>query len=134
MRRVVVWVGIVVGALVVLVIAALIAAPFLVDTPRVQALIATNAAQALGRPVKFASVHVSILPLPSVVLKNLEVADDPAFGQSPFLKIDEAQVRLRLWPLLMFRVELGDFVLKQPVIAVIQDAQGRWNIASLGAG
>lgn len=134
MRRVAVWVGIVVAALVVLVIAALIAAPYLVDTPRVQALIATNAAQALGRPVKFASVHVAILPLPSVVLKNLEVADDPAFGQSPFLKIDEAQVRLRLWPLLLFRVELGDFVLKQPVIAVIQDAQGRWNIASLGAG
>ena len=40
------------GALVVvLALAALAAAPFLVDTPRVQALIASSASQALGRPV-----------------------------------------------------------------------------------
>lgn len=133
MKRIARWVAVLVAALVVLIVAALAAVPYLVDTPRIQALIATNAAQALGRPVKFASVHVSTLPLPAVVLKNLEVAEDPAFGQAPFLKIDEAQVRLRFWPLLFFRVELGDFVLNRPVIAVVQNAQGRWNIASLGA-
>jgi uncharacterized protein involved in outer membrane biogenesis len=132
-RRIGLWVAVAVGVVVVLVIVALIAVPFLVDTPRMQGLIASTASNALGRPVKFSAVSVSVLPLPAVVLRNLEVAEDPAFGTEPFLKLDRAEIRLRLWPLLLFRVELGDFVLKQPVITLIQSADGRWNFASLGA-
>lgn len=132
MNRVGLWVALGVGVVVVLAIAALIAVPFLVDTPRVQALIASTASNALGRPVKFSAVSVSVLPLPSIVLRNLEVAEDPSFGPAPFLKLDRAEIRLRLWPLLLFRVELGDFVLKQPAITLIQHADGRWNISSLG--
>jgi hypothetical protein len=128
------WIAVTVAVLVILAVAALAAIPWLVDTPRIQTLIATSASQALGRPVRFASVSVSVVPLPAVVLRNLEVAEDPAFGPTPFLRLNEAQVRLRLWPLLLFRVELGDFVLKEPTISLIQAADGRWNFASLGAG
>ena len=134
MRRALKWVAVTVAVLVILTMAALAALPFLVDTPRIQTLIATSASQALGRPVRFASVAISVFPLPAVVLKNLEVAEDPAFGPTPFLRLNEAQVRLRLWPLLLFRVELGDFLLKEPTISLIQSADGRWNVASLGAG
>jgi uncharacterized protein involved in outer membrane biogenesis len=131
-RRAWKWVAVVVAAVVVLAIALLAAVPYLVDTPRVQALIATSATQALGRPVKFSAVSLSALPRPSVVLENLEVAEDPAFGTAPFLRLNRAEVRLQLLPLLFRRVEFGDFVLKQPAITLIQRADGRWNIASLG--
>src|SRR5216683_7493264 len=106
MRRLRTWLLIVAGVVVVLVVVALIAVPRVVDTPRIQALIATTVSQSLGRPVKFSEVSVSILPLPSVVLKDLEVAEDPAFGQGPFLRLNEAVVRLRLWPLLSLRARL----------------------------
>jgi uncharacterized protein involved in outer membrane biogenesis len=121
-----------VAVVLVLALAVLAAVPFLADTPRIQALIATTATQALGRPVKFASLSVAVLPRPAVVLNDLEVAEDPAFGTTPFLRLQRAQVRLRLWPLFLFRVELGDFVLNEPVISLVQAADGRWNIASLG--
>ncbi len=134
MRRAGTWIAIAVAAVLVLVLAALIVVPFLVDTPRIQTLIATTATQALGRPVKFAAVSVSVLPRPAVVLKDLEVAEDPAFGKTPFLKLEQAVVRLRFWPLLLLRVELGDFVLKEPVISVVQAPDGRWNVATLGQG
>jgi uncharacterized protein involved in outer membrane biogenesis len=127
------WLIIVAAAIVGLVVAGLALLPSLVDTPRIQALIAGQASQALGRPVKFASVRVSVLPLPSVVLDDLEVAEDPAFGGGAFLRLDEAVVRLRLWPLLLFRVELGDFILKRPLVSLVQAPDGRWNFASLGA-
>ncbi|MGH7313763.1 MAG: AsmA family protein, partial [Candidatus Rokuibacteriota bacterium] len=126
------WIAVAVAAIFVLVLAALLAVPFLVDTPRIQALIANTATQALGRPVRFSSVSVSVLPRPAVVLKDLEVAEDPAFGKAPFLKLERAEVRLRFWPLLLFRVELGDFVLKEPVISLVQAPDGRWNVATLG--
>jgi hypothetical protein len=134
MPRVVTWIAIVVAVVVVLAIAALAAVPWLVDTPRVQALIAANAAQALGRPVKFQSVSIRALPLPSVELHGLEVAEDPKFGAAPFLRLDSGRIRLKLGPLLTGRVELGDIVLKKPIITIIQTADGRLNIGSLGAG
>jgi AsmA protein len=128
------WLVGVVAALVVLVVAALIAVPFLVDTPRVQALIASNASQALGRPVKFRSMSISILPLPAVALHGLEIAEDPQFGSAPFLQLDTGKVRLKLGPLFTGRVELGDINLSKPVIMVIQTADGRMNISTLGTG
>src|SRR3989442_4113963 len=133
-RRPVKWLVGVVAALLVLVVAALILVPFLVDTPRVQALIATNASQALGRPVKFRSMSISVLPLPAVALHGLEIAEDPHFGTEPFLKLETGKVRLKLVPLLTGRVELGDIKLTKPVITVIQAADGRMNISTLGAG
>jgi AsmA protein len=132
-RRLARWLA--VGLLVLVVLAAVLlaAVPYLVDVPRIQGLIAHSASQALGRPVKFSGVSISVFPLPAVVLEDLEVAEDPAFGGGPFLRVDRAEVRLRLWPLLLLRVELGDFVLQKPSIALIKRADGRWNIASLGA-
>ena len=134
MRRPVKWLVGVVAAVLVLVVAALILVPVLVDTPRVQALIASNASQALGRPVKFRSMSISVLPLPAVALHGLEIAEDPQFGKEPFLKLETGKVRLKLLPLLTGRVELGDVKLTKPVITVIQTADGRMNISTLGTG
>ena len=126
------WILVGVAAIVVLAIAALVAVPYLVDLPRVQALIASNATQALGRPVKFASMRIAALPLPAVELHGLEIGEDPQFGKDPFVRLETGTVRLKLWPLLRGRVELGDITLKKPVISVVQAADGRLNVASLG--
>jgi AsmA family/AsmA-like C-terminal region len=132
MPRWVKWLLGVVAVLVVLVVVAAAAVPYLVDTPRIQAYIATTAAQTLRRPVKFTSVSLRVLPLPAVELHGLEVADDPSFGAAPFLRLDTGRVRLKLVPLLTGRVELGDILLKKPVITIIQAADGRLNISTLG--
>jgi hypothetical protein len=132
MPRWVKWLLGVIATLVVLVIVAAAVVPYLVDTPRIQAYIATAAAQTLRRPVKFSSVWLRVLPLPAVELHGLEVADDPSFGAAPFLRLDTGRVRLKLVPLLSGRVELGDVVLKKPVITIIQAADGRLNISTLG--
>jgi len=128
------WLVGVVATVVVLVVAALIAVPFLVDTPRIHALITSNASQALGRPVKFRSMSISVLPLPAVALHGLEIADDPQFGTEPFLRLDTGKVRLKLAPLFSGRIELGGITLSKPVITVIQTPDGRMNISTLGAG
>ncbi|MBI2207074.1 MAG: AsmA family protein [Candidatus Rokubacteria bacterium] len=133
MKRLVIWGGAAVAAIVVLTIVAAVALPRLVDTPRVQSLIATQASQALGRPVSFSSVSASLFPLPSVILKDLKVAEDPRFGTSPFLALDRGELRLKLGALASGRIEFGGLVLKKPVIAIVQDGQGRWNFSTLGA-
>ena len=132
MKRFILWGGAAVAAIVVLAIVAAVALPYLVATPRVQSLIATHATQVLGRPVSFSSVSATLFPLPSVILKELKVAEDPRFGTSPFLALDRGELRLKLGALATGRIEFGGLVLKKPVIAVIQDGQGRWNFSSLG--
>jgi len=131
LKRALKWLGIAVGVVVVLAIVAAIALPRLIDTPRVQALIASSAAQALGRPVKWESLSVGLFPLPSIELHKLEVAEDPHFGTTPFLTLETGRVYLRLRPLLTGRVEFGDITLQRPRIALIQNAEGRLNVASL---
>ena len=126
------WVIAVVAAVVVLTAAAMAAVPYLVDLPRVQSLVATNASHALGRPVRFASLSVSLFPLPGVTLHKLEVADDAQFGTTPFLTLDAGRLRLKLRPLLTGRVEFAELVLAKPVITVIRDPGGRLNVATLG--
>ena len=74
------WLLIGVGLLAGLAVAAIVALPWLLDTPAVQAQVAQAVSHALGRPVRFASLSVSALPVPTVRLKDLRVAEDPAFG------------------------------------------------------
>ena len=126
------WTVGVLAVVAVLAIAAIVAVPFVVDTPRVQTLIASSASQALGRPVKFASVSVVVFPRPAVELHGLEVGEDPQFGTAPFLRLDTGRLALRVRPLLGGRVEFGDLTLERPVIALIQNPDGQLNVASLG--
>ena len=132
MKRALKWLVGIVAAVVLLAIVAAIALPYLVDNTRVQALIASNASQAVGRPVKFTSLSIALFPLPAVELHKLEIAEDPQFGAAPFLTLETGRIRLKLRPLFSGRVEFGDITLERPLIAIIQSADGRLNVASLG--
>jgi hypothetical protein len=130
-KRALKWVGVFVAVIVALTIIAAVALPRLIDTPRVQAMIASSAAQALGRPVKFESLSVALFPLPSIELHKLEVAEDPQFGTTPFLTLETGRIYLKLRPLLTGRVEFGDITLVRPRIALIQNVEGRLNVTNL---
>ena len=116
------WLLIGLIALGVLGVGALLAVPLLLDSPAMQAYVQQQASHALGRPVKFGGLSIAALPLPSVRLRQLQVAEDPAFGPGPFVTVNEGRMRIRLRPLLQGRVELADLTLDEPRIRVIEDA------------
>ena len=113
-------------------IAATAALPRIVDTSRVQSLIASSLSQALVRPVKVRSISVAVLPYPAVRLHGVEIGEDPAFGAGPFARLDAADLRLKLWSLLRGHVEFTTLVLERPTITVMQNSDGRWNFVTLG--
>jgi AsmA protein len=128
------WTLVGLAVLVALVLGALLALPLLLDTPAIQTYASQAASHALGRPVKFNALSISALPLPSVKLRGLQVAEDPAFGPGPFITVSESRMRIRIRPLLQGRVELADLTLEEPRIHVVEDAAGRLNVATLGGG
>ena len=96
------------ATLVALVLGALLALPLLLDTPAIQTYASQAASHALGRPVKFNALSISALPLPTVKLRGLQVAEDPSFGPGPFITVTEGRMRIRIRPLLQGRVEMAD--------------------------
>jgi len=121
---------IVLGVFLALVVGALALLPRLLDTAAFRAHVIQAAGQAVGRPVKFASLSVSLLPLPNVALRDLEIADDPRFGTTPVLRVGEVTVRVRLRPLLSLRIELASVTLDKAQVELVE-AGGRWNVATL---
>jgi hypothetical protein len=125
------WALVVAAGLVAVAVAGLAALPWLLDMPRLQAYVALVASQAVGRPVRFASISVSAFPLPTVRIRGLAVAEDPRFGTGAFLTVDDGRVAIRLRPLLLGRVELGDVALDGLRLSLVE-AGGQWNLATLG--
>jgi AsmA-like protein len=130
-----VWLQVTLIALAVVVVLAattLLLLPLLIDTPVIHAYIGQAATQAVGRPVKFNSLSISLLPLPNVRLKGLEVADEPRFGTAPILRVGEVRLGLRIKPLLSLRIELATLTLEGAQVELVEEG-GRWNVASLAA-
>ena len=81
------WALIALLTVAVIVGGSILALPRLLDTPAIQAYVQQWAGHALGRPVKFSGLSVTALPLPTVRLRGLQVAEDAAFGSTPFMTV-----------------------------------------------
>jgi hypothetical protein len=93
--------------------------------------LAQYASEAAGRDVSFESAHVAYADGLAVRVGGLQVAEDPNFGETEFLQLDEAFVGVRIWPALQRRIEVSSIRLDAPNIRVIQTKEG-FNFSSLG--
>ncbi|MBE0660223.1 MAG: hypothetical protein IH602_21195 [Bryobacteraceae bacterium] len=122
----------VVGTVLALVILALVCLPLLISADRFRPALESKLSDALGRKVTIGSLSVSILS-GGVAADGLAIADDPAFGQDPFLQAQSLQVDVELWPLIASRkLIVTGLTIGEPQVALRQSAEGRWNYSSLG--
>jgi AsmA family len=105
--------------------------PPLVNVSRFQQRIASNISNALGRPVHFDKVSLTLLPLPGFTLKTFVIDEDPAFGYEPILRADQVQVTLRISSLWHPHVEFSKIAFTEPSVNLVHAANGKWNIESL---
>jgi AsmA family len=105
--------------------------PPLVNVSRFRQRIATNIGTALGRPVHFDQVYLTLLPLPGFTLKTFVIDEDPAFGYEPILRAGEVQVTLRISSLWHSHVEFSKIAFSDPSVNLVHAANGKWNIESL---
>jgi AsmA protein len=68
----------------ILVLAAIIALPLVVDVNRFKRELASELSSALGREVKLGRLKLSVLS-GSVAVEDIRIADNPAFSRSPFV-------------------------------------------------
>jgi AsmA protein len=119
--------------LVVLVLAAALALPFVIDPNQFRPMLETRLTQALGREVKVGNLKLSILA-GKVEADDLSIAEDPAFGKTPFLKAHSLATQVELMPLIFSRqLNVGGITFDQPEITLIQSVKGTWNVSTMGA-
>jgi AsmA protein len=86
----------------------------------------------LARDVKVGELKLAVLS-GGVTANDLTIADDPAYGHTPFLHAQSLTLGVDLWPLIFSRqLYVTEFVLDRPQIDLVQSAAGDWNFSSLG--
>jgi AsmA protein len=128
MKRILKIVGIVIAILVVI----LVAIPFFINVNSFRPKIEATASEALGREVKVGNLSLSILT-GSVSADNISIAEDPAFGKTPFVTAKSLKVGVEIMPLITSKeIRVTDITLEQPEITLLKTADGKWNFSSLG--
>src|SRR6266436_4180107 len=122
----------VLAILVVLLLAAAISLPFLIDANQFRPRLEAELTKALGRDVKLGDLKLSILS-GGVTASDLSIADDPTFSRNNFLSAKKLAVGVELQPLIFSRkLNVTGIEIDRPEISLIQSASGAWNFSSLG--
>src|SRR5690242_15058091 len=120
------------GVLVILLIASVVALPFMVDPNRFRPMLESELTSALARQVRLGDLKLAVWK-GSVTANDLSIADDPAYSKGPFVKARSLGITVEVWPLLTSRkLHVTGLTIEQPAIALIQAESGEWNFSSLG--
>ncbi|HMC32408.1 MAG TPA: AsmA family protein, partial [Candidatus Angelobacter sp.] len=124
--------GIAILVIVVLLVAAALIVPHLININQYHGKIQAELQKHLGRQVSLGNMRLSLFP-PSFQVENATIAEDQRFNTSrPFATADKLAISVKFWPLLHKEVEVKSLELDRPHIELVRDAQGAWNFATLG--
>lgn len=123
-----------IGLLLVLA-AALVLGPSLVDLDGFKDEIRARVAEATGRELTLAGdIGLSLFPWIGIEIRGASLAQAEGFGERPFAHLGEAQVRAHLLPLLAGRLEVEEIRGKGLSLNLIRDEAGRSNWEDLIGG
>ena len=106
--------------------------PVLLDLNRYRDRYLPVLERALHRPVDVQDVRLMIFPKLGVRLRDITVADNPAFSPTPFLTIPSAEVVVQWASLLSRRIQVERVLFQDATVHVIRAQDGMLNTATIG--
>jgi len=135
MNRTLKILGIVVGVVILLFAALLLAVAMLFDPNDYKDDITAAVQKATGRQLTLdGKLQLAVFPTIRIALGSATLSNAQGFGTEPMAKIGSAELKLALWPLLSRRIEISDARLKDLELNLARDARGRNNWQDLGGG
>lgn len=117
-----------IGALVVLLIAAVIIIPLVVPVAAFKDEILASVKESTGRDMKIeGDFDLSILPSVEFVAGKVSLSNAPGGKAEQMVTLDQMSVKVALFPLLSGNLEIDSFVLNKPVINLEVDKNGKPN-------
>ncbi len=133
MKSVFKWLIIIGGILTVLVIAAALIVPQVVDVKKYKPVIEEKIAQATGRTFSMGDdIDLSVFPWVGVKLTDIRLGSPAGFSQKEMVSVKTFEVRLKVMPLLSRQIKVKTFVLDSPVIYLEKKADGTANWQGMG--
>lgn len=118
----------------VLLIAGLVALPFLIDANRFRRPLQAKLEKTLERPVSLGNMSLKVFPL-SLRVADVVVGQPRGFvAETPFLQAKEVLVRVALFPLLSGNVDVQAVELQSPAVELIRGPGGTWNFETNSSG
>jgi AsmA protein len=122
----------IVAAIAALIVLVVVLMPFFVNADAFRPTIQAMLSSALGRTVALGHLSFSLFK-GGLVAQDISIADDPAFGTSPFLAAKSLEIGVHILPLVFGRqVHITHLTIDAPSINLLHAANGRWNFSSLG--
>jgi AsmA protein len=122
-----------IAAIVIILIGgALLALPFLLNADKFKPQVEQKISDVLGRATTIGDLRLALLS-GGIAADNIAIADDPAYGKSPFVSAKALRVGVELRPLIFSQsIRITGITLEQPEITLIRSEAGEWNFSSLG--
>lgn len=135
MKKFVVWILALGGALVVITIAAVLLIPQFIDIESYKPEIEKKVTELTGRSFTLGGdLDLSIFPWAAVSFTDLHLGNQEEYGTGDFVSVKSFEARVKLLPLLSKKIEVKKFVLDGPEIFLEKDGTGRMNWVNLGKG
>ncbi|MEJ2041041.1 MAG: AsmA family protein, partial [Desulfosarcinaceae bacterium] len=113
MSKPVKWVLVAGGALILLLIAAIIVIPLVINVNKYKPQIEALASKQIGRSLTIGGeIKPSIFPWIGVSVQDVRLDNTKAFAEKEFVSVGEIEVRVKLLPILSGRYEIKRFVIK----------------------
>ncbi|KZC99297.1 MULTISPECIES: AsmA family protein [unclassified Thalassospira] len=118
-----------IGALLVVLVAALLIIPSLIDWNGYKAEVSQAVREATGRELDLAGdLSMSLIPSPSLSATDVSLGNVPGAQDAEMVSIDEVRVSVALMPLLTGNVQVTEVSLINPVIAIETFEDGSNNL------
>ncbi len=127
--------SLILGILVILVVGAVLAAPYLIPTETIKSQLTAQVERATGRKLTVdGDLNLSVIPNVAVELRDVHFANKPGSDLPDMVSLDALNVALKVMPLFSGTVEVSQFVLVEPKIhlEVDKDGQPNWEMAGTG--
>jgi AsmA-like C-terminal region/AsmA family len=122
------------AAVVVLVLLAALAVPYLVDVNRYRPQVVAEIEARTGKPARIGHLAITVFPRLSIRVEDFELDNPPGYPPGYFVKARRIDAILDAGALLHRQVKITSLDLSQPDIRMISGGHGHWNYESPGAG
>lgn len=122
------------GGLVVLMLAAVLIVPKIIDVQQYKPMIEEKVAQATGRPVTLGGdLNLSLFPWVGIEFSDFQLGNPKGFESEGFVKVKSFEAHVKVMPLLSREVQVSSFVLDSPEIYLEKRKDGIANWEGLGS-
>lgn len=119
------WVIGIVAALLLLIVAAVIVLPLVIDPNDYKDEIVQAVREQTGRELSITEpMELSVFPWLGISAGGVSLSNAPGFGQQPFAGIGALQLKVKVMPLLSRKVQVDTIVLRDLTLSLARNAKG----------